>query len=165
MAGTTPKYALPYPTGTDRVMDGDNAMQALAEAIEGTIAGLPIIDLRRPAGNVNLPLNVDAVAITYAYTSTRPELTAFAYAMQLNVSVSDAGVMQAMLYLDNIAQGPAAQIRPPASTGRYYLANFGGGVEVAAGAHTVEVRVQKAGSSGTAAAEAASALLTLRWPR
>jgi len=164
MAGTTPKYALPYPTGTDRVMDGDNAMQALAEAIEGTIAGLPIIDLRRPAANVNLPLNVDAVAITYAYTSTRPELTVFAYALQINISVSDSGAITATLFLDNVAIGNAL-IRPPASTGRYYLVNFGGGVEVAAGAHTVEVRVQKAGSSGTAQAEIASGLLTLRWPR
>jgi hypothetical protein len=164
MAGTTPKYALPYPTGTDRVMDGDNAMQALAEAIEGTIAGLPIIDLRRPAANVNLPLNVDAVAITYAYTSTRAELTVFAYALQINISVSDAGAITATLFLDNVAIG-SAQIRPPAGTGRFYLVNFGGGVVVAAGAHTAEVRIQKAGSSGTAQAETASALLTSRWPR
>lgn len=34
MAGATPIYALPYPTGTDRVMDGDNAIQALAERTE-----------------------------------------------------------------------------------------------------------------------------------
>ena len=37
MAGTTPKYGFPYPTGTDRVMDGDNAIQALAESVEGQI--------------------------------------------------------------------------------------------------------------------------------
>ena len=34
MPGTTPSLALPYPTGTDRVMDGDNAIQALALAVE-----------------------------------------------------------------------------------------------------------------------------------
>ena len=34
MGGTTAKRALPYPTGTDRVADGDNAMQALAERVE-----------------------------------------------------------------------------------------------------------------------------------
>jgi hypothetical protein len=38
MGGTTPKYGLPYPTGTDRVADGDNAMQALAEKIDDTLA-------------------------------------------------------------------------------------------------------------------------------
>lgn len=34
MGGTTSPYGFPYPTGTDRVMDGDNAMQALAEAVD-----------------------------------------------------------------------------------------------------------------------------------
>lgn len=34
MGGTTTTLKLPYPTGTDRVMDGDNAMQALAERVE-----------------------------------------------------------------------------------------------------------------------------------
>ena len=31
--GSQTASALPYPTGTDRVMDGDNAIQALAEAL------------------------------------------------------------------------------------------------------------------------------------
>jgi hypothetical protein len=34
MGGTTPVTSIPYPTGTDRVADGDNAIQALAERIE-----------------------------------------------------------------------------------------------------------------------------------
>lgn len=33
MPGTTTN-GLPYPVGTDRVMDGDNAMQSLAEAVD-----------------------------------------------------------------------------------------------------------------------------------
>jgi hypothetical protein len=164
MPGSTPKYEFPYPTGTDRVMDGDNAMQALAEAVEARVAALPIIDLRRPAAGVNLPLNSNAVLITHSYTSTLPELTLFLYTVQVNISVSDAGVMVAELYLDNVNIG-GAQIRPPASTGRYYLTNFGGGSVVAAGAHTVELRMLKQGSSGTAQAETPSALITARWPR
>ena len=32
--GSTTKKGLPYPIGTDRVMDGDNAIQALAEAVD-----------------------------------------------------------------------------------------------------------------------------------
>jgi hypothetical protein len=32
--GSTTANGLPYPVGTDRVMDGDNAIQALAEAID-----------------------------------------------------------------------------------------------------------------------------------
>jgi hypothetical protein len=37
MGATTPKYAFPYPVGTDRVMDGDNAIQALAERVEAVM--------------------------------------------------------------------------------------------------------------------------------
>jgi hypothetical protein len=34
MGGNTPYYGFPYPTGTDRVADGDNAIQSLATAID-----------------------------------------------------------------------------------------------------------------------------------
>lgn len=44
MPADTPIYGWPYPVGTDRVADGDNAIQDLAEAIEATVDGLPIID-------------------------------------------------------------------------------------------------------------------------
>lgn len=37
MTATTPVYAFPYPQGTDRVMDGDNAIQALALAVENLL--------------------------------------------------------------------------------------------------------------------------------
>lgn len=32
--GTTARLAIPYPAGTDRVMDGDNAMQTIAETLD-----------------------------------------------------------------------------------------------------------------------------------
>jgi hypothetical protein len=38
MGSTTPKFAIPYPVGTDRVMDGDNAMQAIAERVEALLS-------------------------------------------------------------------------------------------------------------------------------
>lgn len=34
MGSQTPTYALPYPTGGDRVMDGDDAIKALAQRVE-----------------------------------------------------------------------------------------------------------------------------------
>lgn len=37
MGSITPIYGFPYPVGTDRVMDGDNAIEALARAVEGSI--------------------------------------------------------------------------------------------------------------------------------
>jgi hypothetical protein len=36
---TTPTYGFPYPDGAERVMDGDNAMGALALAVENVIKG------------------------------------------------------------------------------------------------------------------------------
>jgi hypothetical protein len=40
MGGTT-THGLPYPTGTDLIMNGDNAMQALAEAIDAKTLTAP----------------------------------------------------------------------------------------------------------------------------
>lgn len=39
MGSTTPSLAIPYPVGTDRVMDGDNAMQSLAERVDLLLGG------------------------------------------------------------------------------------------------------------------------------
>lgn len=40
MPSQTPAYKFPYPVGTDRVTDGDNAIQALAERNEAILAAL-----------------------------------------------------------------------------------------------------------------------------
>lgn len=34
---TTPIYALPYPVGTDLIVDGDNAIRELAERVEAIL--------------------------------------------------------------------------------------------------------------------------------
>ena len=38
MPSSTPKFAIPYPVGTDLLADGDNAMQALAERVEALLS-------------------------------------------------------------------------------------------------------------------------------
>lgn len=38
MATTPPPWSLPYPVGTDRVADGDNAMQAISERVAALLA-------------------------------------------------------------------------------------------------------------------------------
>jgi hypothetical protein len=44
--GSNTTNGLPYPVGTDRIMDGDNAMQALAEAVDAkTLASTGAITL------------------------------------------------------------------------------------------------------------------------
>jgi hypothetical protein len=40
MPGVTGAFGWPFPTGSDRVMDGDNAIEALAEAIENSLSML-----------------------------------------------------------------------------------------------------------------------------
>lgn len=39
MGSQTTSWAIPYPVGTDRVMDGDNAIQALAERLDLLLGG------------------------------------------------------------------------------------------------------------------------------
>jgi hypothetical protein len=41
MATTTPNYGWPVPTSTDYVKDGATAIEALGDAIDATVAGLP----------------------------------------------------------------------------------------------------------------------------
>lgn len=62
---TTPK-GYPYPTGTDRVVDGDNAIQALATAID-TVLGL------WACGQVTIPITAPqtATAATVTFPASR----------------------------------------------------------------------------------------------
>jgi hypothetical protein len=54
---TTPKMALPYPNGAERVMDGDNAIGALANAIDA-----PLYRAEFPIGAVAYSAASSAVA-------------------------------------------------------------------------------------------------------
>lgn len=79
MSGTTPG-GLPYPTGTDLVRDGDNAIKALAEAIDPRTAGLikvenqyntGVVEVRatpyEPTFSFNLPRAANTVLVTYTF--------------------------------------------------------------------------------------------------
>lgn len=84
MSGTTP-HGLPFPTGTDKVRDGDNAMEALARATDSYVPiPLDLVGTRR-----------DRVAMMVA-----PGLAATFDAngrYQLNVSGTFASVLWATL--------------------------------------------------------------------
>lgn len=59
--GSTTVDGLPYPVGTDRVMDGDDAMKALAEALTGRSARVAT-----GSGSITGAANVvRALAITF----------------------------------------------------------------------------------------------------
>ena len=65
--GLTPIHALPWPDGTERVMDGDNAIRALAEAVDreleelakppGIIVAGPLAGGMGSASPIRLPLD------------------------------------------------------------------------------------------------------------
>lgn len=59
MTASTPRYAIPYPLGTDRVMDGDNVMQAIAERVEAILAPVDDRSLTVPSGFRNVIRNGD----------------------------------------------------------------------------------------------------------
>lgn len=50
MGTTTAGY--PYPEGTDKVIDGDNAIQALAEALDGPVGAAGSVAVLAPAAGV-----------------------------------------------------------------------------------------------------------------
>src|SRR4051812_13428855 len=61
MGSQTASLKMPYPVGTDRVMDGDNAMQALAERIE---ARMPWGYLAHTAMTTTSPVGTSAQVIS-----------------------------------------------------------------------------------------------------
>lgn len=68
MSGTTTR-GLPYPTGTDRVADGDNAIQSLAEAVDTSLMG-------RQSGTVSIAVSGTPGTGSQAITFTAGRFTA-----------------------------------------------------------------------------------------
>jgi hypothetical protein len=81
MPSQTPKLAIPYPVGTDRVMDGDNAMQSIAEKVDAIFGTARSANLTKsigvtgfkpagytdvPASHVNLTMTAPGVALIRA---------------------------------------------------------------------------------------------------
>jgi hypothetical protein len=100
---STTAHGYPYPVGTDRVTDGDNAIQALAERIDttlgaiasgvanvtfpGAVPGSTITVVTLPAGRFTAPPGVHATknsgqaarAVPYASGSTNTTISLGAY--------------------------------------------------------------------------------------
>lgn len=73
--GTTPVYGLPYPDGSAKVIEGDDAMQALALAVEGMHAGEAVVIAEATAG-VALGAGVTSNA---QFPGTQLDMTGFSY--------------------------------------------------------------------------------------
>jgi hypothetical protein len=90
---TTPRLALPYPDGTERVMDGDDAIGALALAVDE--AGLPAA---AATGTVTVPM---AGAGAVNATVTLPVGTFTVAPVIMATVAAGSNVFYASVYLDN----------------------------------------------------------------
>ena len=91
MPASTPTYAIPYPLGTDRVMDGDDAIKSLAERVEAVwqffytevtvLAGTTF----RSAG-ITWPVAYSAAPTVVCQVATKPGATAGYFANAYSVT-------------------------------------------------------------------------------
>ena len=69
MATTTPNYGWPVPTSTDFVKDGATAIEALGDAIDATVFGLPTGALTL-ISTTTIGTAVSSVTVTSAFSAT-----------------------------------------------------------------------------------------------
>lgn len=69
MATTTPNYGWPVPTSTDYVKDGATAIEALGDAIDATVFGLPSAGLTLVKAQT-IGSAVSSVTVTSAFSAT-----------------------------------------------------------------------------------------------
>ena len=105
MATTTPNYGWPVPTSTDLVKDGATAIEALGDAIDATVFGLPSAALSL-ISTTTIGTAVTSVNVTGAFSATYD-----AY----KIIIGGTGVVSSPVYL-NLKLG--------ASTTGYYSAGY-----------------------------------------
>jgi hypothetical protein len=69
MATTTPNYGWPVPTSTDLVKDGATAIEALGDAIDATVFGLPASGFAL-IGTTTIGSAVSSVTISSVFSAT-----------------------------------------------------------------------------------------------
>jgi hypothetical protein len=98
MATTTPNYGWPVPTSTDYVKDGATAIEALGDAIDATVFGLPsaalILVKKQTIGSA-----VSSVQVTNAFSSTYDN-----YKIMITGGVAN-GIRDLGVSLDGITTG------------------------------------------------------------
>lgn len=164
MSGNTVAFGWPFPTGSDRVMDGDNAMEALAEAIEDSLSML------RPtskASSADLTLTTtDALVPSSTQMPVTPkvsEIWVVIFSPYFHATVMGFGDCTCTLYVNGVAN-TAVQFSPPAVperltvTGVSLFAAQGG---VATG---FELRAKCTLAGGTVKVRASSPWVLMRFP-
>lgn len=160
-------YGWPWPAGTDRVMDGDNAMGSLAQAIEATLRAHPIAQaIALPSATFAVPQGAPVLVTgcTTSWTSTQAELTVVAFVADVAIATVDPGPISVQLAIDGAGIRTSFVQTNATNTGRgpavmLHVATL------AAGNHSAEMRAGKGSAGGVANIGTASPLLVLRFPR
>jgi hypothetical protein len=163
----TPRYQFPYPAGDERVMDGDNAIGALALALENVIypefTGL-IPQMWRATGQLVLTSSADTIVPGMSvpgggFISDGPETLMCLAACDFNIVTAGVGVCSYAVFVDGISRGGGGSFGLGATgVGRASILS----VTMAAmngGQHLIDVRAKKSTNAGVANVESASVSL------
>ena len=154
MAGTTPLYALPYPTGTDRVMDGDNAMEALARAVENMRRLLGYGMATANQGGISGETDLTGLSVTVTIPAGRI-LRIAAHVWVLSTVANDVGRVTLRDGVTSIALGTLPNLPVSASVGptsdpATLLVN------PTAGVHTYKATLTRMTGTGTLTSQASA---------
>lgn len=103
----------------------------------------------------------DLTGATYSATTELPEIWLVVATFDINITVSTAGLCTGVIDFDGGTVGGSAFFDPANGTGRATVTTVHVITGVAAGAHTVKLRGQKANGTGTAAMQAASSRIAV----
>lgn len=159
----TPRYQFPYPAGDERVMDGDNAMGALALAVESVIypyfTGL-IPAYYRATGQLVLTTadqQVPGLAVPGAgFVSNGPETLMIMASTDFQIVTAGVGVCSHAVFVDGVSRGGGGAFGLGATgVGRMAAVS----VTMAAlngGTHSIQIMAKKNAGGGVANVEVAS---------
>jgi hypothetical protein len=163
----TPRYGFPYPDGAERVMDGDNAIGALATAIENVV--YPqfrdiIPQMWRATGQLVLTSSGDVQVPGMAVPGgglvvDQTETAAIFAALDFNIVTAGVGVCSAAVFVDGVSRGGGSAFGlGPTGVGRGSVMSLTMAALVP-GQHLIDVRAKKSTNAGVANVESASVSL------
>lgn len=176
MGSQTPIFAIPYPVGTDRVMDGDDAMAAIATSVENLIK-LPD---RVTAYSAATPNTVTSTTwanlptrISCSLTLARPALVLCTFGAWISLqAASTAGDLRLGINITGattdpppgLGWGETGYININASQSPNQIAcSVGKHVLCAAGTTTFELQAMKSGTNTAAANYGTISVTPLRY--
>jgi len=157
---TTPIYTLPYPDGAERVMDGDNAIGALATKLDGILG-----TLARPIAfyQASAPLTLsttDQQISGLSLTLVTPTFEQLFILGVFDFDITTGPVFCAStLYIDGVARSGAGILSSPTAVRATVVTGWSFSTDTAS--HLYEVKAKKAAAAGAAVAQAVSTRIFL----